>query len=130
MPEEVSILMSRFAELANVEGSVPEDGSGVDGVWTTTVPASARDRDWKVAMNADTETERPVQDFRRGGDEAVIPAGKATVWLGGMPVGVVGPYGGQLVCERTDDGPESIEDELIDDVETRIDVLEEGDNAA
>ena len=123
--EQVSLLFSRLAELAAAEGDVPEDGSGIDGVWTTIVPARDRDRDWKVAMNADTDQEHTVEAFP--GDDVSIPAGSATVWLGRWPAGVLGPFGGQLAVEQLDDGPQSIEDELIDDVDARIEALEAGD---
>jgi len=125
--EQVSLLFSRLAELAAAEGDVPEDGSGIDGVWTTIVPARDRDRDWKVAMNADTNQEHTVVDFPGEGDETAIRAGSATVWLGRWPAGVLGPFGGQLAVEQLDDGPQSIEDELIDDVDARIEALEAGD---
>jgi len=64
MPEQVSKLFAQLAELADAEGAVPEDGSGIDGVWTTTVPAEDRDRDWTVAMNADTESATTPRTFR------------------------------------------------------------------
>ena len=127
MPEQVSLLFTRLAELAAAEGDVPEDGSGIDGVWTTIVPACDRDRDWKVAMNADTNQEHTVGDFPGEGDETAVRAGSATVWLGRWPAGVLGPFGGQLVVEQLDEGPQSIEDELIDDVDARIEALEAGD---
>ena len=127
MPKQVSLLFSRLAELAAAEGDVPEDGSGIDGVWTTIVPARDRDRDWKVAMNADTNQEHTVADFPGEGHETAIPAASATVWLGRWPAGVLDPFGGQLVVEQLDDGPQSIEDELIDDVTRQIEALEAGD---
>ncbi len=127
MPEQVSLLFSRLAELAAAEGDVPEDGSGIDGVWTTIVPARDRERDWKVAMNADTNQEHTIEDFPGEGDETAIRSASATVWLGRWPAGVLGPFGGQLVVEQLDEGPQSIEDELIDDVDARIEALEAGD---
>lgn len=129
MSEQVSLLFSRLAELADAEGDVPEDGSGIDGVWTTIVPARDRDRDWKVAMNADTNQEHTVADFPGEGDETAIRAASATVWIGRWPAGVLDPFGGELVVEQLDDGSQSIEDELIDDVEARIAGFEEVDDA-
>jgi len=122
MPEQVSQLFVRLAELADTLGAVP-DGGGIDGVWTTTVPARDRDRDWNIAMNADTGTEHTVEDFPGDGDKTVVRAGSATVWLGRWPAGVLTPFGGQLVVEQLDDGPQSIETELIADVEARIEEL-------
>jgi hypothetical protein len=122
--EQVSALFVRLSELADAEGAVPEDGSGVDGVWTTDIPARDRDRDWTVAMNADLEGEQAVQDVPRDGMESTIAPGRATVWLGAMPAGVLSPHGGQLAVDVRDGGPQSIEDELIADVEARIAVLE------
>lgn len=126
MPDQVSLLFSRLAELAAIEGEIPEDGSGIDGVWTTTVPARDRERDWNVAMNADTDQEHTIEDFPGDDDDVSIRAGSATVWLGRWPAGVLGPFGGQLAVEQLDDGPQSIEDELIDDVDARIEALEAG----
>ena len=126
MSEQVSLLFARLSELADAEGDVPDDGSGIDGVWTTTVPARDRDRDWNVAMNADTDQEHTVEGFPGEEDEISIRAGSATVWLGRWPAGVLGPFGGQLAVEQLDDGPQSIEDELIDDVDARIEALGAG----
>lgn len=123
MSEQVSLLFYRLAELADAEGDVPDDGMGIDGVWTTIVPARDRDRDWKVAMNADTETERTIEGFPGEDDETSIEPGQSIVWLGRWPAGVITPFGGQLAAEQLDDGPQSIEDELIDDIEARIDAL-------
>lgn len=127
MPDRVSLLFGRLAELAAAEGEVPEDGSGIDGVWTTTVPARNRERDWNVAMNADTGQEHTVEDFPGDSDDVSIRAGSATIWLGRWPAGVLDPFGGQLAVEQLDDGPQSIEDELIDDVDARVEALEAGD---
>lgn len=129
MSKAVSLLFERLAELADAEGVVPDDGSGVDGVWTTTVPARGRERDWNVAMNADTDQERTVEDFPDDGDTISIRAGAATIWLGSWPAGVLDPFGGQLAVEILDERPQSIEDELIGDVEARIKALEGGDDA-
>ena len=127
MSEQVSLLFARLAELAAAEGDVPADGSGIDGVWTTTVPARDRDRDWNVAMNADTDQEHTFEGFPGEEDESFIRPLSATIWLGRTPVGAFGPFGGELTFEQTDDGPQSIEDELISDVDARIEALEAGD---
>lgn len=127
MSEQVSLLFARLAELADAEGDVPDDGSGIDGVWTATVPTRDRERDWNIAMNADTNQEHTVEGFPGEDDEITIRAGSATVWLGRWPAGVLGPFGGQVAVEQLDDGPQSIEDELIDDVDARIEALEAGD---
>jgi hypothetical protein len=120
MPEQVSVLFVRLCELAEAEGEVPDDGSGVDGVWSTTVEAAERDRDWNVAVNADTGSEQEIHDFPGEGDSPSLRAGAATVWLGRTPAAVLTPFGGTLGVEQLDDGPKSIEDELIADVEARI----------
>ena len=125
MSEQVSYLFVRLAELAEAEGAVPEDGSGVDGVWTTTVPARERERDWNIAMNADVEEEIAVEDFPGEGDETTVPPIRAVIELGRWPAGVLGPHGGQVVVEELEDGPQSLEDELIEDVEAQIEHLEE-----
>lgn len=120
MSEQVSALFAQLCELADAEGAVPNDGSGIDGVWSRTIPAQDRERDWTVALNADTEQEHTVEDVPIKGSEATIRAGAATVWLGETPAGVLDPYGGQLAIEMGDDGPQSIEEELIADVEAQI----------
>ncbi len=120
MPEQVSKLFAQLAELADAEGAVPEDGSGIDGVWTTTVPAEDRDRDWTVAMNADTEERHNAEDVPTEGDYTSLQPGTAMVWLGEWPAGVLNPHGGQIVVEQADAGPQSLEDELIADVDARI----------
>lgn len=130
MPEVVPELLGELARLAGAEGVVPDDGSGVDGIWTTTVPARERDdRDWRIAMNADTGQELVATDFPNEGDESSIPPGRAVVYLGGWPAGIVGPGGGEIVVEVLDDGPQSMEDELIGDVQARKADLEEADSA-
>lgn len=130
MPETVPVLFGEFAQLANAEGAVPDDGSGVDGIWTTTVPARGRDdKNWHIALNADTGQERVATDFPDEGDESSIPPGRAVVYLGGWPAGIVGPDGGEIVVEVLDDGPQSLEDELIGDVQAMRATLEEADSA-
>lgn len=125
--EETSLLFACLCELADAEGAVPEDGSGVDGIWTTTVTARDRDRDWNVALNADLDEELTAEDFPAEGQESEIPAASAVIELGEMPAGVVGPFDGQLAVEVLDEGPTSIEDELIDDVEAAIEAAEGGE---
>ncbi|WP_049979340.1 hypothetical protein [Halolamina rubra] len=120
MPEQVSKLFARLAGLADAEGAVPEDGSGIDGVWITIVPAIDRDRDWTVAMNADTEERHNAEDVPAEGDRTSLQPGTAMVWLGEWPAGVLNPHGGQIVVEQADAGPQSLEDELIADVDARI----------
>lgn len=129
MSEQVSYLFVRLAELAEAEGAVPEDGSGVDGVWTTTVPARERERDWNIALNAEVDEERTVEDFPAEGDETTVPPIRAVIELGRWPAGVLGPHGGQVLVEELEDGPQSLEDELIEDVEARIEHLEGGADA-
>lgn len=120
MSEQVSELFGQLCELADDCGVVPEDSSGVDGVWTTRVPARGRDDDWKVAMNADLDTEHSVTGFPTEGRSATISPGQATVWHGGMPVAVISPNGGELFGR-----PGDLEDELIDDVVAWRDVLDQ-----
>jgi hypothetical protein len=117
---DVSAVFSRFCELAIADGDVPDDGSGLDGVWTRTIEARKRDRDWNVAVNAETERDLEVDDFPREGDSTSVSAGSAVVFLGAWPAGVVDPVGGQVVVEQLDADPRSIEDELLRDVETEL----------
>lgn len=122
MPEQLSLAFVRLTELADAEGAVPEDGSGIDGIWTTTVCAPERDRDWNIAMNADTEDERVAEDFPSEGLSATLEPAQAVIHLGDWPVGVLSPYGGEVLVEDEYD-PHAVEDELIDDVEQRIETL-------
>ena len=117
---DVSAVFSRFCELAIADGDVPDDGSGFDGVWTRTIEARKRDRDWNVAVNAETERDLEVDDFPREGDSTSVSSGSAVVFLGAWPAGVVDPVGGQVVVEELDDGPQSLEDEILRDVETEL----------
>jgi hypothetical protein len=129
MPEQVAELCVRLAELADTEGAVPADGSGIDGVWTTTIAAQNRKNDWKVAMNCDTGTEHTVADFPAEGDSPALRPGSVTVWLGTVPAGVCTPFSGAVVIQETIDGPQHIEAELIDDVETLIEATDvDGDH--
>lgn len=125
MPEQVAELFVKFAELAAVAGATPDDGSGIDGVWTTTVPARDREDDWNVAMNADTGTQHTVENFPTSGDSPSIRPASVTVWLGGLPAGVCTPFDGAVVIQETIDGPTSIEDELIADVEAHMAAVED-----
>lgn len=128
MSEQVSELFYQLTQLADAEGAVPEDGSGIDGIWSTTVPARDRDRDWAIAINADVDDERTIEEFPGEDETTVIPPGRAVIHLGRWPAGVITPTGGQLAVEELDDGPQSIEDELIDDVEARIETFgDDGD---
>jgi hypothetical protein len=127
MPEQVPLLFTRLCELAEADGAVPEDGSGVDGVWTTTVPAPNRDREWNIALNADVDEDHVVEGFPVDGDDTDVPAARAAIHLGRMPAGVIGAGGGGCAVETLDDGPQSIEDELIDDIDAQIEALEAGD---
>ena len=45
------------------DGDVPEDGSGLDGVWTRTIEARKLDRDWRVAVNSEIDRELEASDF-------------------------------------------------------------------
>ena len=118
---KVPTLFARLAELAAADGAVPDDGSGIDGVWTTTVPASHHDRDWQVAINCDTETEHTIEDLPREGDTTALRPASATVWLGSLPAGVCTPRGGAVVVQATIEGPSSIEAELLADIEASLD---------
>lgn len=125
MPEQVAALFVRFAELAAAEGATPDDGSGIDGVWTTTIDATSRDRNWRVAMNCDTETEHTITDFPSKGDRTALRPASATVWLGTLPAGVCTPNDGSLIIQATIGNPSSIEAELLADIETHMAAIDE-----
>lgn len=124
---QVTLLFSRLVELADAEGAIPDDGSGVDGVWTTTVTARDRDRDWRIAINAEPDEERTATDFPAEGRDTDVPAGHASLFLGETPVGAAGPFGGTVAAEIEDGTPTTIEDELVDDIEARLAELQEAD---
>jgi len=125
MSEQVSALFVRICELAKAEGDVPEDGSGIDGVWSAVITGRGRDRDWTVAINADTDERHTAEDVPSEGDRTSLEPGTAMVWLGDWPAGVLNPHGGQLVVEQLEEGPQSIEDDLIADIEARIEEVED-----
>lgn len=127
MTEQVPELLAALAQLAEVEGVVPDDGSGIDGIWTTTVPAPQRERDWRVAMNADLEEELTVDGWPGDDDQTSVGPGQAVIHLGRWPAGVIGPGGGEVLVEEVDADPQSIEDELIADVDAQIEALQDGD---
>lgn len=126
MAEEVAALFVRLAELAAATGATPEDSSGIHGVWTTTVPARNRDDDWQIAMNCDTGTEHTVSGFPAAGNTPTLRPGSVTVWLGTIPAGVCTPFDGAVVIQETIDGPTRIEDELLGDIEARLQTIEAG----
>jgi len=120
-------LLVKFAQLADAEGDVPDDGSGIDGIWTTTVPARDRDdQDWHIAMNANTDDETEAIDFPSEGDVTTVPKAGAVVYLHRTPAALVGPGGGSLAVKHYASGPDSIEDELIADVDARLEEAESG----
>jgi len=125
---EVPALFVRVAELAAAEEAPTEEG--IDGVWTTTIPASHYDRDWQVAMNCDTETEHTIADVPSAGDHTALRPASATVWLGERPAGVCTASGGGLCIQATIEGPPTIEDALIADIEAEIEHLEATDGEA
>lgn len=71
-------------------------------------------------MNGDVDQERTVGDFPRDDDETAVPAGRAVIYLGAWPAGVVGPFGGEILVKEFEDGPISFEDELLRDVESAL----------
>jgi len=125
MSEQVSALSVRLCELAEVEGDVPEDGSGIDGVWSTTVTGRNRGRDWTVAINADTDERHNVEDVPSEGDHTSLEPGTAMVWLGKWPAGVLNPHGGQLVVEQLEEEARSIENDLIADIVARMEEVDD-----
>lgn len=119
---EVTAIFSRLCELAIADGDVPEDGSGLDSVWTRDLDSRRRDKDWKIAMNPDTQNEERVEGFPVEGSESSIPAGAAVIHYGDWPVGIVRPTHGQLGWEESKDDPEAnaIEDDLLRDLEDEL----------
>lgn len=125
VPDEIPQLYFELCELAQAEGVVPEDGSGIDGIWTTSVRARDRDRDWNVAMNADLDDELEAEDFPRDSMSTSVEPAMAVLHLGAMPVGVIGPGGGQIAGEIEVGEFRSAEDEFTEDVQEQRERLEE-----
>jgi DNA-binding PadR family transcriptional regulator len=118
----VTAIFSRLCELAIADGDVPEDGSGLDSVWTRDLESRRRDKDWKIAMNPNTEAEERIEGFPVEGSASSIPAGAAVIHYGDWPVGIVRPTHGQLAWEESKDDPEAnaIEDDLLRDLEDEL----------
>ncbi|QCC57326.1 hypothetical protein [Natrinema thermotolerans] len=122
MADQLSALMVRLTELADARGDVPEDGSGIDGVWTDEVPDVDHDREWLVAINADGEQ----REYRVAGDrEMTIDPYHAHAWWDTdqvVPAAIFDPYGGeQLRPPETFD--RSVEDQLLLSVEAALEEL-------
>jgi len=107
--DNVSAVFTRLSELAIADGDVPDDRSALDTVWTRTIEARQRERDWNVAINLKTDQEQTVDGFPDDDDETTIPPGRAILYLERWPAGVVGSFGGQIIVEELEDGPRSPE---------------------
>jgi hypothetical protein len=119
--EDLSLLHLRAAQLAEARGDVPEDGSGVDGVWTDELPDADADTEWFVAMNADAEE----REYRVTEDRTYpIQAFHAHYWWDTdlvTPAAITSPYQGQMLL--TDEFDRSVEDQIVASVEVVLDDL-------
>lgn len=131
--ERVSAAFVRIAELADARGAVPEDGSGIDGTWTTSVADPDTGDDWYVGVNADVEDDRRIE-FPEPHGEVTVPAAHAAVFYGDVfgPVAFLSPRGGRFVVDGRDpelptEGsfPRSTEDQLIAALEAALDEYED-----
>lgn len=115
--EPLSLLFTRACELAIARGDVPDDGSGVDGVWTDEFPDVDHDTTWFVALNAeDADEEYPVTDRTT----VKISAFRAHFWYDrdqAIPAAIGNPYGGEQLHHGGEfDRP--VEDQIIASIET------------
>ena len=122
MTGNLSMLHVRAAQLAQARGDVPEDGSGIDGVWTDEFPDYDQEQLWFVAMNADDESReyRVTEDYTTS-----IKPYRAHFWWNRdqvAPAAVTNPHGGEGLA-----APESfdrtVEDQLIASIEAVLDDL-------
>lgn len=119
----VPALLLRVTQLADARGAVPEDGSGIDGVWTDEIPDVDLDHDWFIAINADDE-EREYR-VREGREMTIKPYRAHCWWDTGLiaPAAIVSPAGGQQL-RAPEEIDRRVEDQLIASIEA---VLEELD---
>lgn len=121
-PEEIPVAFLRAVNLAEARGAVPDDGSGIDGVWTAQVPdALEDDQEWFIAINADDE-EREYE-LPTGRELSIDPF----IWHFWydveqvVPAAMLGPGGGQQLHSRSFEG--TVEDRLIASLEAALDEL-------
>lgn len=123
MTDQLSKLLVRLTELADAQGDVPEDGSGIDGVWTEEVPDVDRDGHWFVAINADAEQ----REYRVAGErETTIEAFQPHCWWDPdrvVPAAIVGPYGDEQL-RPPEAFDRNVEDQLILSVEAALGELD------
>lgn len=114
--DDVSLLHVRACELAHARGDVPEDGSGIDGIWTDEFPDLNTDQKWFVAINADdVEREYRVTENHT----MTIDPFRVHFWYDTdhvVPAAIGNPYGGQALVSG-DEFPRTTEDQIIASVE-------------
>ena len=77
-----------------------------------------------VALTWMTVSRLTTENTPGGGATPSLRAGGVTRWLGTVPAGVCTPFSGTVVVQETLDGPTSIEDELIADIEQQIEAVD------
>lgn len=117
----LSLLFVRATDLTAARGDVPEDGSGIDGVWTDEFPDVDADEQWFVASNAD----EVAHEYRVTDDRTTeIEPFHAHFWWDTdliAPAAIVSPGGGQF--HVTDEFDRSVEDQIIASIEAVLDEL-------
>jgi len=128
MPDGQPLAFARASQLADARGDVPDDGSGLDGVWTDEIPDLDTDTDWVLVMNpTDEEQEHRLTEERT---ETIRPF-RVQAWYGtdlAMPAAIFSPIGGQTLVG--DEHERSTEDRLIASIEAILDELEYDDYEA
>lgn len=126
--DTTSLLHVRTAQLAGARGDVPEDGSGIDGVWTDEFPDVGTDEMWFVAMNAEDDE----QEYRLTEHETMtIKPFRAHFWYDKShvaPAAIGTPFGGQALVG--DEFERSTEDQIIASIEAVLLELGELDEPA
>lgn len=119
VPEAFIVL----TEIAEAKGDVPDDGSGLSGIYHLEFP-SEYEHDWLVWLN----TEREELEADGPGDQTHrVPAFRATVWYGTHligPVMLLGPHSGQMLNAGDEFNGFSVEDQFIQDARAELEVIE------
>ena len=121
----IKLVFMRLVELAEARGDVPEDGSGIDGVWTAEIPDVDGEFDWFIAINAEDEE----LEYNNGHRTLEIGAFQGHAWNDPeviAPAAILHPTGGSQLVGN--DFERSVEDQLIASVEAELVELGELDD--
>ena len=124
----LATLHVRACELAQARGDVPDDGSGINGIWIDEVPDLDTDEQWFIAINADGEE----REYRVTDDRMFeIPPFHAHFWYDTaqvVPAAICSPHEGEALFSG-ETFPRSTEDQTIASLEAMLQKLDELDEA-